>query len=465
MKMGYELIVEQQQKLVMTPELKLALKVLQLPSVELEELIQHELEINPVLELIEDVKEEKTKTELNQEKEKKDKEIDWKEYLQYQGKSYCFESFDSDEGAEQNFDNMVSYSHTLKDHLLFQLHLSLLKHHLKDIGEVIIDSLDENGYLAVNMQELAGMTKSDEGTIKKVLEIIQTFDPAGVGARDLKECLLIQLNFRGLLNEKTEKLVKNHLDDIAGNRLNHISKALGLSLEAAQDMSDIIKSLEPKPGRAFEGSETTRYIVPDVYIEKIDGEYVISVNDHHYSGLKISQYYKNLLQHEDKTSQASVFINNKLSSAMWLIKSIEQRKNTLFNVVQAIVDYQREFFDNGVMYLKTMTLKNIADIVNVHESTVSRAISGKYVQTNRGVFEIKYFFRSGIDSQSGDGISSESIKKMMIALIEKENPKHPVSDQHIADVLGKEGLMISRRTVAKYRDELGIAASSKRKRY
>ncbi|OGO76499.1 MAG: RNA polymerase sigma-54 factor [Clostridiales bacterium GWB2_37_7] len=465
MRMGHELTIEQQQKLVMTPELKLALKILQLPTVELEELIQQELEINPILELVEEPKDERLKAEQGPKDNKLEKEIDWKEYMQFQGKSYCLEGYENNDEAEQNYENYVSNSHTLKDHLLFQLHLALLRHNLKDVGELIIESIDENGYLTISTEELMDVTRTDACTIEKVLNIIQTFDPAGVGARDLKECLLIQLSFKGLLNERTEKIVQRHLDDIACNRLNNISKSLGVSLEMAQQLSDMIKSLEPKPGRAFESSNSTKYIVPDVYIDKIDDEYIITINDHYNSSLRISQYYRNLLQQEEKTSQASQFISNKLSSAMWLIKSIEQRKTTLYNVIQAIVEYQREFFDKGVMYLRTMTLKNIADKVSVHESTVSRAINGKYVQTNRGVFEIKYFFTSGVDNQIGDGISSESIKRMLKNLIDKENHKHPISDQYIADSLTKEGLVISRRTVAKYRDELGIPSSSKRKRY
>jgi RNA polymerase sigma-54 factor len=463
--MGYDLAIVQQQKLVMTPELKLALKILQLPALELEEFIQQELETNPVLELSEEPKDEKIIAEQDKKNDNKEKEIDWKEYLQFQGKSYCIDSNYNDDGAEQSFDNYVSDSYTLKDHLLFQLQLSLLRYNLLDIGEFIIESLDENGYLTIPMDELAELAKTDMSTLEKVLSIIQTFDPAGVGARDLTECLLIQLNFKGLLNANTEKTVRQHLDDIAYNRLNNISKSLGVSVEVAQNISDLIKGLEPKPGRAFECNNSTKYIVPDIYIEKIGDEYTITVNDYSNSGLRINQYYRNLLQNEEKGSHASQFISSRLSSAMWLIKSIEQRKTTLYNVVQAILEYQIDFFDKGVMHLKTMTLKNIADKISVHESTVSRAINGKYVQTNKGVFELKYFFRSGIENETGNGISSESIKKMLKNLIDKENHKHPISDQDIADILAKEGLAISRRTVAKYRDDQGILSSSKRKRY
>ncbi|HRS21358.1 MAG TPA: RNA polymerase sigma-54 factor, partial [Clostridia bacterium] len=221
----------------------------------------------------------------------------------------------------------------------------------------------------------------------------------------------------------------------------------------------------PKPGRAFEEGTSTKYVTPDVYIEKVGKEYIVIVNDYYGSKLTINQFYKKMLISEDKSSQASAFISNKLSSAMWLIKSLEHRKNTLYNVVKAILDYQMDFFEKGPMFLKTMTLKKIAEMVNVHESTVSRAINGKYVQTPRGIFEIKYFFKSGVDNQDGEAISSESIKKKIKGYVCGEDASKPLSDQQIADLLVKEGYMISRRTVAKYRDELGILSSSKRKRY
>ncbi|MGE5633196.1 MAG: RNA polymerase factor sigma-54 [Caulobacteraceae bacterium] len=463
MRMGYDLVIEQQQKLIMTPELKLALKILQLPSIELETLIQNELEVNPVLDLIDENKDEKA--DMKVKSKDKEKEIDWKEYLQYQGKSYSLEGFDTDDSTELSYENLVTYSYMLKDHLLFQLRLSQIDNHLRDIGEYIIESLDENGYMTTTPEEIAKILEADLKRVCEALAIIQTFEPLGVGAADLKECLLIQLRNKDILDQNLEAIIRNYLDDIAVNRLGNIAKKLSISIEAVQKYSDIIKNLEPKPGRAFEGSTSTKYVVPDVYIDKIGNEYIITINEYYASRLMINQYYKNILKSEDKSSQASVFINNKLSSAMWLIKSLEHRKNTLYNVMRAILDYQIDYFEKGPMYLKTMTLKKIADTVNVHESTVSRAISGKYVQTPRGIFEIKYFFKSGVDSQGGDSISSESIKKMIKNYINGEDSSRPVSDQQIADSLVKEGCMISRRTVAKYRDELGIPSSSKRKRY
>ena len=301
--------------------------------------------------------------------------------------------------------------------------------------------------------------------VEEALSVIQTFEPFGVGASNLKECLLIQLRNKDIYDKKIEVIIINHLDDIASNRINNISKKLSISIEEAQKYSDIIKNLEPKPGRAFEEGTSTKYVTPDAYIEKVGKEYVVMVNDYYGSKLMINQFYKKMLISEDKSSQASAFISNKLSSAMWLIKSLEHRKNTLYNVVKAILDYQMDFFEKGPMFLKTMTLKKIAEMVNVHESTVSRAINGKYVQTPRGIFEIKYFFKSGVDNQDGEAISSESIKKMIKSYVSGEDASKPLSDQHIADLLVKEGYMISRRTVAKYRDELGILSSSKRKRY
>ena len=467
MRMGYDLLIEQQQKLIMTPELKLALKILQLPAVELEELLQQELENNPVLELVDDSRDEKSEAQqkLDKKEKEKEKEIDWKEYFQFQGKSYSEEGFDNDEASELSYENFITYSYTLKDHLISQLRVSQISKKLRDIGEYIIESLDENGYLTITKEDLAAILDAEPEAVEEALSVIQTFEPFGVGASNLKECLLIQLRNKDIKDKKIEAIIMNHLDDIASNRISNISKKLSISIEEAQKYSDIIKSLEPKPGRAFEEGTSTKYVTPDVYIEKVGKEYIVIVNDYYGSKLTINQFYKKMLISEDKSSQASAFISNKLSSAMWLIKSLEHRKNTLYNVVKAILDYQMDFFEKGPMFLKTMTLKKIAEMVNVHESTVSRAINGKYVQTPRGIFEIKYFFKSGVDNQDGEAISSESIKKMIKSYVSGEDASKPLSDQQIADLLVKEGYMISRRTVAKYRDELGILSSSKRKRY
>ena len=399
MRMGYDLVLEQQQKLIMTPELRLALKILQLPTVELEELIKQELESNPVLDVIDHNHEEKAEnTEVEKEEDKNQiDEIDWKEYLQYQGKSYYLENNANDDSSELSYDNFITYGDTLKDHLLFQLNTINICKKERGIGQYIIESLDDNGYLSILISEIAEIMKVSIEEVEKVLKIVQGFDPAGVGAENLSECLLIQTRLKGIKDEKLEIIIKEHLDDIAGNRITNIAKKLSISVGEAQKYSDIVKSLEPKPGRSFFCGSECRYVVPDVFIEKIDGEYVIIINDNYGSRLMINRYYKNIINTEDKSSDAMKFVSDKLSSALWLIKSLEQRKNTLYKVVKSILDYQMDFFEKGDGYLKTMTLKNIADAIQVHESTVSRAISGKYAQTPKGIFDIKYFFKSGVN--------------------------------------------------------------------
>lgn len=467
MRMGYDLVLEQQQKLIMTPELRLALKILQLPTVELEELIKQELESNPVLDVIDHNHEEKAeRTEVEKEEDKNQiDEIDWKEYLQYQGKSYYLENSSNDDSSEVSYENFITYGDTLKDHLFFQLNTLEIGQKERKIGEYLIECLDDNGYLSVSINEIADLMEISQEDVVKVLKIIQGFEPAGVGAENLAECLLIQIKLKGIWDEKIETIVKEHLDDIAGNRILNIAKKFSISVAEAQKYSDIIKSLEPKPGRSFFCGNECRYVVPDVFIEKIEGEYVIIINDNYGSRLMINQYYKNIINSGDKSSDAMKFINEKLSSAVWFIKSLEQRKNTLYKVVKSILDYQIDFFEKGDAFLRPMTLKNIADEIKVHESTVSRAISGKYAQTPRGIFEIKYFFKSGIETCRGEDISSESIKKMIKCIIDEEDSAKPISDQSIADLLEKKGYKISRRTVAKYRDEIGIPASSRRRRY
>ncbi len=465
MRMGYDLILEQQQKLIMTPELRLALKILQMPTVELDELIKDELENNPILDIVDYDKDDKADSSESEEKDSKSNidEIDWKEYLQYQGKSYYIENNEKDEPS--SYDNYVTYKDTLKDYLLFQLNTINITTKERKIGQYIIESLDDNGYLVMPISEISQILKVKLEDVERVLRIIQGFEPAGVGAKSLSECLLIQIKLQGIEDKKLETIIEEHLDDIACNRIVNIAKTLSISVEKAQDYSDLIKSLEPKPGRSFFCGSECRYVVPDVYIEKKDGEYIVLINDYYGSRLMINRHYKSIISTEDGSSDAVKFVNEKLSSALWLIKSLEQRKNTLYKVVKAIIDYQIEFFEKGDDYLRTMTLKNIADTVQVHESTVSRAISGKYAQTPKGIYDIKYFFKSGVETKFGEDISSESIKNMIKQLIDEEDVSKPISDQVIANILEKKGYKISRRTVAKYRDEIGIPASSRRRRY
>jgi RNA polymerase sigma-54 factor len=307
---------------------------------------------------------------------------------------------------------------------------------------------------------------TDEDRVERVLSYIHTMDPTGVGARDLSECMEIQLAARGLLTDEIEYIIENMLQEVADNKIGHIAKAVGLKNDEVQQIIDLIRTLEPKPGRQFaSGGESTKYVIPDVILEKVNGEYVVSSNDSSIPKLMVSSYYSELAHKAKEDQELDKYLTGRFNSATWLIRSIEQRKQTIFNVASAIVNYQIDFFDNGEKFIKTLTLKQIADELGIHESTVSRAINGKYLQSPRGVFELKYFFSSGVTAGGGEGLSSNSVKAMIKDMIEGEDPKKPYSDQDMVEMLKVREIDISRRTVAKYRESLGIQSSSKRRRY
>ncbi len=475
MKLGYGLTIEQSQKLVMTPELIQAIQILQFNTQELESYVQEQLLANPVLENenpVEPIKEERTESlepiEQKTEKAKEETiEIEWQEKISEQGyDDISYKQYEhKTESAEYSYEQYTSAEITLPEHLLFQLQFAPIKRGCKEIGKYIIESLDDNGYMTLTIEEISSAFKTTKQNIEIVLAVIQTFEPSGVGARDLKECLLIQLRNKGVINNAVEAVINNCLEDIASNRINVISKELGLTNKEVQDIGDLIRSLEPKPGREFATQASTRYIVPDVLVEKIDDEYIVTVNETSAPRLTISPYYQRLMHESEQDPNLASFLSGRFNSAVWLIKSIEQRKQTIYNVVKAVVKYQKDFFDCGSKHLKTLTLKQIAEDVGIHESTVSRSINGKYMQTPRGVFEIKYFFKSGVADEKGVGISSSSIKTFIKEIITEENQASPFSDQDMVALLSEKGIELSRRTVAKYRDELKIPSSSKRKRY
>ncbi|SHH36971.1 RNA polymerase, sigma 54 subunit, RpoN/SigL [Caloranaerobacter azorensis DSM 13643] len=459
MRLGFELSLQQSQKLIMTPELRQAIKILQYTNFELSQFIEEELEKNPLLEI--ESREDNAEKDIDLDELKSG--IDWKEYLgKYDDISYS--SYKEDDSNDWILENYITYKTTLKEHLLFQLNLTLFDEMDKKIGEFIIESLDENGYLRITTNEIANRLKVDDDRVENVLKIIQTFDPVGVGAKDLKECLKIQLEDRGIKDPYVFKVLENYLEEIACNKLTKISKELGISIKKVQNICDLIKTLEPKPGRGFiNSSDDVKFIKPDVTLEIIDGEYIIQVNDVTAPRLTVNNYYRRLLNQAIEEAIVK-FIKCKLDSALWLIKSIEQRRMTIYRVAEAIVRYQREFFEKGKKALKPLSLKVIADELEIHESTVSRAINGKYIQTPKGIFELKFFFSRGVLANQEE-ISSTSVKSMIKELIESEDPKKPLSDQKITDILRKKNIKISRRTVAKYRDELNIPSSNLRKRY
>ncbi len=462
-KLGFDLTIEQSQKLVMTPELIQAIQILQFNTQELDAFVQEQLLVNPVLE--QDQNEPANPEAETSEKERE--KLDWKEFIR--NGSYDDISYrgyrDKDEDRSDSFERYVTNEVTLPEHLMFQYQFATVDKGCRRVGKYIIESLDENGYMTSTVEEISRATGVREEKVGEALDIIHGFDPAGVGARDLSECLQLQLAARKELTPQMEEIITHHLEDIANNRLSAVARDTGMTVLQVQEAADVIRTLEPKPGRQFASQMETKYVIPDVIVEKIDNEYVVIINESSTPHLTISSYYKGLLGKAEKDQQLADYLSERVSSANWLIKSIEQRKQTIYNVVSAVVKYQKDFFDLGSKHLRTLTLKDIAEELGIHESTVSRSISGKYLQCPRGVYEIKYFFSAGVSDQVGEGVSSNSIKEFIKEIVEGEDRHRPYSDQAMVSILKDKGFNISRRTVAKYRDELGILSSSKRKRY
>lgn len=476
MKLGYNLTIEQSQKLVMTPELIQAIQILQFNTQELNLYVSEQLLTNPVLDtentaepeaVSADEKETDRSKEEAEERAKEAQEDVLKEYIKerdFDDISYKQTDYSQKEQTH-SLEQYVSSEVTLPEHLMFQLQFASNNKDCRRIGKYIIESLDENGYMTSNEEEIAEALGNSKENIEKVLKLIQSFDPIGICAKSLGQCLLIQLENKGKKDKVFEKILMDHIEDIADNRLSIIAKSVGISVQDVQDLADEIKTLDPRPGRQFAGQDETKYIVPDIQVEKIDGEYVVTVNESSTPRLMVSSYYEKVLAESGQDEKISQYLTERLNSALWLIKSIEQRKQTVKNVVTSIVKFQKNFFDYGNKHLKTLTLKDIAEDLGIHESTVSRSINGKYMQSPRGVYELKYFFSAGVTAGQGEGMSSNSVKTYIKEIIEDESPKSPYSDQKLVELLANRGIYISRRTVAKYRDEMNILSSSKRKRY
>lgn len=472
MRMGYGLNVEQTQKLIMTPELRQAITVLQLSSLELGTYIDEQLQENPLLELREDEAdhgETAAASEIEKvepEETKKEYDVDWEEYFN-DSSDLGFPKVEKNlEPTEFTYENFLSQAPTLVEHLMFQLSISNCGARARAIGEYLIGNIDEHGYLQISAEDVAERLGVSLDVVEDIIKTIQTFDPPGVCARTLQECLLIQVEQLGIKNDLLVKIIKDHLMDLAKGKLGRMAQQLGVTVQDVQSAADVLKTLDPKPGRNFSSPNDTRYIVPDIVLEKVEGEYIILVNDVSVPRLTINSTYRSVLgQDKNCDPKTRRFVESKLNAAAWLIRSIEQRRLTLYKVANCLVDLQRDFLDYGVKCLKPLNLKRVADIVGLHESTVSRATSNKYIQTPQGVFEMKYFFSSGLNNSSGSMTSAESIKKMLQELVAQEDSKEPLNDQKIAEIFHQRGIKISRRTVAKYRDELNIPAIRKRKRY
>ena len=473
MAVGLKQSLNLSQTLRMTPQLQQAIKLLQLSRMELETAVRKEIEENPVLEeLAENPDEESQAQEASapdegaaqsqdQDPQKHD-EFDWESYLEPTYKPMQNMAGGTDE--IMNYENLISTTATLYDHLMWQMRNSGFNEEEQVLVGILISHIDDDGYIKVPLEQIAEDENVSKEDLESVLPFVHEFDPPGVGARDLKECLIVQAKH---LQEDTHDLVNlinNHLKDLEKKNYEGIARAMGRQLEDIIEMTKIIYTMDPKPGRQFMSNET-QYVTPDVYVYKVGDEYMVSLNEDGLPRLRISNFYKNVLQGKAANNTTQEYIQEKLRSAVWLIKSIHQRQRTIYKVTESIVKHQREFFDKGPAFIKPMILRDIANDIGMHESTVSRVTTAKYVHTPRGIFELKYFFNSGINTDDGDALASESVKLKIKELVSGEDPKNPLSDQKIVDLLKKDGIQIARRTVAKYRDVLKILPSSKRKKY
>lgn len=467
MRLGYGLNLEQTQKLIMTPELRQAITILQLSALDLSTYVEEQLLENPLLENLEesaDSKVAEVEPPVPEESPIDDKwEVDWQDYFHDQDENRVRQERVV-EDDKRRFDPFVAAAPTLLEHLLEQLHVQKVTVSL-DMAEYIVGNLDDNGYLSLSLEDIARETNVPLAKVEEALTVVQNLDPLGVGARNLEECLLLQLPLLPNYPPELPEFLK-HLEDLAAGRLQRIAQALKISLSRVQELADLVRTLDPKPGLRFSGPGEVRYVVPDVVIEEIAGEFIILVNDITVPRLGINKAYREALS-QDEGTDTRKFVEQKLNAAAWLIRSIEQRRLTLYKVANAIVKWQTEFLRNGIRHLRPLTLRDIAEEIGVHESTVSRATSHKYIQTPRGIFEFKFFFANsmGRGHQNDSGVTTDVIKLVLRDIIASENPKSPYSDQKLADLLKARDMEISRRTVAKYRDELGIGATSVRKRY
>ena len=462
------------QQLIMTPQLQQAIKLLQLSRLELLQTVYNEMETNPLLEEqpVEDADEEKGVEEVSPPSEApaeeveikendRSEDVDWESYLSEYNTGWADLPYEARDVPP--FENVTSEKTSLYAHLTWQLNMGDFDDVQMEIGTHIIGNLDSDGYLKVSAEELSEMTEQPLEIVMETLKMIQKFDPVGVAARDTRECLLIQALFQGFEGTIVEKIIREHIDKLENKKYDLIARNLSVSIEEVLAAIHIITGFEPKPGRKFSDDETI-YISPDIYVFKVADDYEISLNEDGLPKLKINPYYKDILTSKDAMEDGTKqYIQDKLKSAAWLIKSIHQRQRTIYRVTESIVRFQRDFLDKGIASLKPLVLRDVAEDIQMHESTISRVTTNKYVHTPQGVFELKYFFNSSINCVDGDSVSSESVKERIRNMIKCEDKAKPYSDQEVADMLKEFNINVARRTVAKYRETLGILPSRKRK--
>jgi RNA polymerase sigma-54 factor len=457
---------------VLAPQLQQSLLILQAPLLELRNLVQQEMETNPVLEELATepnadgseepptpTADEEFKAEFDQLAKLDD---EWRDYMAQSG-TYSARS-QEDEEKRQFFFDSIATQETLQQHLMGQLNQAALGADDRKTAELIIGNIDDNGFLQVTPEEMSLNTGIAQEDFETMLLLIQSFYPPGVGARDLRECLLIQLKRAGKEASLECKIIHDHMQDLGKRRFPEIARRMGISVEQIQKCANNISQLDPRPGQIF-AAAPQNYVLPDVTVEKIDGQYQVILNGEQIPHLRISNTYKDIMAQDGNGSEVKDYIRDKIRSGKFLIKSIHQRQQTISNIAHQIVLRQKEFLDHGTAHLKPMTMVQIADIVGVHETTVSRAISGKYMSTPQGVFEMKYFFTPGYQTSSGESMSNTSVKGAIMDLVKEEDSASPLSDKEIVEILSKRGIPIARRTVAKYRTELNILPSNMRRKY
>src|SRR3989449_9519950 len=478
MAMETRLSLRQSQRVVMTPLLQQAIQLLQLSTLELQEVVQKELLENPLLEEVPtepetpdspqapDVPTPPTSPLAPVEPSPVDKERTTDD-LPFDLPAIMFDDdheerslVAQEERDELPFENMVRSESSLTDHLEEQLRFSTTDPVIRRIGNEIIGNLDDDGYLRAEPSEIAQRCDVSVEEAERVLAMVQGFDPPGIAARSVQECLLIQLKSDPNPDPVSVEIVEQHFEDLSRRRYPDIARALKLPLDRVMESVEEIMGLEPKPGRRFGGGDS-RYIVPDVVVHKMGSEYVVVLNEDGIPRLRVNALYRSLLRNSG--DEARAYVEQKLRSAVWLIKSVDQRQRTLRKVTQSIVKFQRDFLDKGLPYLRPLSLRDVGEDIGMHESTISRVTTNKYVETPQGLFELKFFFHSGIASGDGEMVSSVSVKKMIQDLLANEDPSKPLSDQEVALILKGRGLTIARRTVAKYREELGILPSHQRR--
>jgi len=483
-----DLNTELSQKLTLTPEMIQSLNILQYNRSELIDYVYDMMMENPVIELddpdyiVSSPPAESEGSVSGDDEYYKDAEDgspsmedgadwdqdDWYVYSQHMGYDdesyYGRHSYDSQESDRYDYAAMDEM--TLEENLLAQVEVTGADYLTRAVAAYIIQTLDDNGYMTCSVEEISEELGISSDKAMEALELVWTFDPVGVGARNLAECLELQLKALDRYTEEIGIILRDHLEDIAMNRLNVVAKSMGMSVYQVQDCQDLLRSLEPKPGRLFAPAESTNFIIPDVNVEIENGRFTVSINSSAVPKVIIRQEYRNMLRDAEKNSGVAAFLSGRFNSAMWLVRSIEQRNETIQKVSEVIVERQQEFLANGRAALKPLTMKEIAEEVGIHESTVSRAVNGKYMQSPQGVHELRYFFTgtSRFGGSNGETASSESLKVMIRSIVESEDRTTPLSDRSIAEAIMVTGIEISRRTVAKYREELGIPSSSVRKR-